>query len=386
MDRPVSPGHAATTTSTTRSPHPATSSPTRRRTLASGPLAAAAATALLLAGAPSAGASDSPSSTVVADGLVGPLSLDVDPRGDVLVAQSFAGVLTRVDRRGGRTDLVTLPGEEVAGVSAPSASGVLYTHSLGEGPDAVARLERVDRRGRVEVVADLAAHERAANPDGGTVYGLREATQECVDQVPAAVRGRYTGEVYSHPYATARMRGGRTAVADAGGNALLSVDVRGRVDVIAVLPAQPTVLPPELIEAEGLPSCMAGQTYWWEPVPTDVEQGPDGALYASLLPGGPEDPSLGARGSVVRVDPRTGSVTTVLDGLLGATGVAVDDDGTVYATELFGGRVVALAPGEEEPTTVLEADFPAAVEVADGDLWVTTQVAGDTGQVVRVDL
>ncbi|WP_298806658.1 ScyD/ScyE family protein [uncultured Pseudokineococcus sp.] len=398
MDRPESPGRVATTTSTTRSTHPARSSSTRRRTPASGPRAAAATTAvalgLALTGAPAAiaaeppdvTAADPPEVTVVADGLVGPLSLDATPRGDVVVAQSFAGLLTRLDRTGGRTDLVALPGEEVAGVSAPSAAGVLYTHSLGEGPDAVANLERVDRRGRVEVVADLAAHEQAANPDGGTLYGLRDTAQTCLDQLPEGFPGRYTGEVYSHPYATARMRGGRTAVADAGGNALLSVDVRGRVDVVAALPAQPAVLTADVAAQNGLPDCVVGQTYWFEPVPTDVETGPDGALYASLLPGGPEDPSLGARGSVVRVDPRTGAVTTVLDGLLAATGVAVGDDGTVYATELFGGRVVALAPGADAPITVLEAELPAAVEVTGGDLWVTTQALGPTGQVLRVEL
>lgn len=175
-------------------------------------------------------------------------------------------------------------------------------------------------------------------------------------------------------------------MADAGGNALLSVDVRGRIDVMAVLPAQPVVVPASLVEAEGLPACMAGQTYWWEPVPTDVEVGPDGTLYASLLPGGPEDARLGARGSVVRVDPRTGDVDTVLTGLLGAAGVAVDDDGTVYATELYGGRVVALAPGATKPVTVLEAELPAAVELHRGDLYVTTQIFGPDGQVVRVDL
>ncbi|MEJ5867099.1 ScyD/ScyE family protein [Pseudokineococcus sp. 5B2Z-1] len=381
MDEPVSAGPVTTSTSSTRR---STARPGGRRALAGGAVIAAAA-ALALIGAPAASAHSSPRSTVLADGLVGPLTLAVTPRGDVVVGQAFAGVVTRIDRHGRRTDLVSYPGEEVEGVSA-SGSGVVYTHSRGvPSPDAVGLLERVDRRGRVHVLADLAAHERSVNPDGDVVYGLRDASAECLAQLPAEFPGRYTGEVDPHPYATASWRG-RTVVADAGANALLSVDRRGRVGVLAVLPAQPSPLPAEVAAASGLPDCVVGQDYWFEPVPTDVETGPDGALYASLLPGGPEDPSFGARGSVVRVDPRTGAMTTVLDGLLGATDVAVGDDGTLYAAELFGGRVVALAPGADEPTTVLEAEQPAAVEVSHGDLYVTTQALGPAGQVVRVDL
>lgn len=386
MDEPVSSRRVATTTSSTRRPTASPPTATRHRSLAGGALAATATAALALGGAPAATADGSPPTTVVAEGLSGPLSLDVTPRGDVVVAQSLAGVLTRVDRRGGRTDLVELPGKEVAGVSAASAAGVLYTHSLGQGPDAIALLERVDRRGRTEVVADLGAYERATNPDGNTVYGLRDTSQDCLDQIAPELGARSTGEVYSHPYATADARAGRTVVADAGANALLTVDARGRVSTLAVLPAQPYVVTAGAAAGFGLPDCAVGETWWFEAVPTDVEVGPDGDVYASLLPGGPEDPSLGARGSVVRVDARTGAVETVLAGLLTATGVAVDDDGTVYATELFGGRVVAMDPGATSPRTVLEAELPAAVEVAGDHLYVTTQVFGPEGQVVRLPL
>ncbi|MEJ5943821.1 ScyD/ScyE family protein [Pseudokineococcus basanitobsidens] len=381
-------------TRTTAPPAPTGTSPGPRRPHARvargrprtpGLLGAAALLLLSVAAAPAAAGSARGEPVVVAEDLVGPLSLEVSRRGDVVVAQSFAGLLTTVDRTGRRTDLPLHPGEEAAGLSTTGA-GVLLTHSAGEGPDAVALLERRDRRGRVDVVADLAAHERATNVDGGTTYGLRDTSRSCLDQLPDGFPGRYTGEVYSHPYATAPLGGGRTVVADAGGNALLAVDARGRVRTLAVLPAQPAVLTADLVAENGLPACTVGQTYWFEPVPTDVEVGPGSDLYVSLLPGGPEDPSLGARGSVVRVDPRTGAVRTVLDGLLGATGVAVGDDGTVYAAELFGGRVVALDAGAHERRTVLEADLPAAVEVSGGRLYVTTQVLGPQGQVVRVDL
>jgi len=359
--------------------------PRRRRAVAAGALLATA-----LAGTPAAAtatAADAPEVHVVAEGLVGPLSLDVQGSGDVVVAQSFAGLLTRVGTDGSRGDLVTLPGVEVAGVSGATRGGAVYTHSQGQGPDAVARVERVDRQGRATVLADLAAHERGTNPDGATTYGFRDLAGSCLEQLPAEFPGRYTGEVYSHPYATASRSGGRTVVADAGGNALLQVGPTGRVRTLAVLPAQPATVTAELAAGTGLPDCVVGAQYWFEPVPTDVEVGPDGSLYVSLLPGGPEDPSLGARGSVVRVD-GSGRTTTVLTGLLGAAGVAVDGRGRVYATELFGGRVVRAVPGSTTGELVVELPFPAAVEASRGDLWVSTDVLSETGgaQVVRVDL
>ena len=60
----------------------------------------------------------------------------------------------------------------------------------------------------------------------------------------------------------------------------------------------------------------SARSYAVEAVPTDVEVGPDGKLYVTSLPGGPEDPSLGANGRVLRIDPATGKVTTVVGGLI----------------------------------------------------------------------
>ena len=70
----------------------------------------------------------------------------------------------------------------------------------------------------------------------------------------------------------------------------------------------PTTITREAARQFGLPTCTIGKTYAFEAVPTDVELGPDGMLYVSVLPGGPEDPSLGARGAIYRVSPATGAV------------------------------------------------------------------------------
>ncbi|HET6562304.1 MAG TPA: hypothetical protein VFG72_10550 [Marmoricola sp.] len=63
------------------------------------------------------------------------------------------------------------------------------------------------------------------------------------------------------------------------------------------------------------------------------------------LPGGPEDPSHGARGWVVNVNPWTHRRGTIGRGILGATNLAVGHHGKVYVTELFGNRVSVLEHG-----------------------------------------
>ena len=49
-------------------------------------------------------------------------------------------------------------------------------------------------------------------------------------------------------------------------------------------------------------------------MPTDIEVGPDGQLYVTSLPGGPEDGSLGLNGRVLKINPATGKVSTLVEG------------------------------------------------------------------------
>ncbi|WP_139315966.1 ScyD/ScyE family protein [Cellulosimicrobium sp. CUA-896] len=277
---------------------------------------AAAATALLLAAAPATahgGRHDPrpPTVTDIATGLVGPLSLAVGPHGTTYVAQSFAGLLTAVGRDGSQTTLYDSGGAEVGGVSSDGHRTVTFTETVSDPPGSPTITasgvwtQRLDRRGAASgaprLLVDTLAYEQANNPDGGVTYGLRDTDPACVAQVPAdgPIPALYTGVVDSHAYATTTSRG-TTYVADAGANAVLSVDHRGRTRTVAVLPAQPAVITAEAAAGVGWPACVVGQTYWFEPVPTDVEAGPRGQLYVSLLPGGPEDASLGARGACTR--------------------------------------------------------------------------------------
>ena len=323
------------------------------------------------------------------DGLVGPLAIDIDPRGTTLVAETFRGAVSHVSISGEVSEVVL--GEPVVAAAHGVAGTIVYTISGDQG----SLLKRQTRSGRQDVLADLLAYEKQANPDQVNTYGLVEASQECVTawetlrqntppdappeaQLPPAA---YTGAdiAESNPYAIAVTATG-TYVADAAANAILRVDRRGRVSTVAVLPPQPATPPAGFFtESLGLPECE-GQTYVFEPVPTDVEVH-GRTLYVSTLPGGPEDPSLGARGAVYTVDRFTGTTTLVGGGLLGATDVAVSPNRTVYATELFANRVSQVTPSG--PITVAELPTPAALEWTRRQLVVAYDVF-DSGKLARV--
>lgn len=309
--------------------------------------------------------------TPIAEGLAGPLQFAVS--GDtVYVGQSFgpAGLLTKI-RGTQRTDIATAPGQGIAGVSlGRNGRNVFYTAANPMAATPTATLNVV-RKGVVSTVADLRAYEAVNNPDQVNTYGFVGIAPDCAAQIPAEIPVSYTGQVDSNPYATARS-GGRTYVADAGGNTILKVSRHGEVRTVAVLPPQPLVITAELAAGQKLPACTVGLTYNFEPVPTDVEVGDDGWLYVTTLPGGPEDPSFPARGGVWKIHPHSGAATQLVGGLAGASNVAIGKRGAIYVTELFGGRVSRVKHGTATP--VIEIPAPAAIEYANGRLYVSYNV------------
>jgi hypothetical protein len=174
---------------------------------------------------------------------------------------------------------------------------------------------------------------------------------------------------------------GGVYVGEAAGNDILRVTPNGTISTVAVLPPQPFVITADAAAANGLPDCTVGLTYNFEPVPTDVEVGPSGMLYVSLLPGGPEDPSLGARGAVYSVNPRTGATHKIAGGFAGASNLALGPDGTFYVSELFADDIAVVRGGTTVDTIPLPA--PAAVEYARGALYASTDVFGN-GAVVKI--
>ncbi|MFA9443962.1 ScyD/ScyE family protein [Egicoccus sp. AB-alg6-2] len=279
------------------------------------------------------------------DGLLGPLGFAVSKDGSITVAEVFAGRLTQLTRGG---EVRTLfEGPVGGGVAVHGRKEVVFTvtrfpepveepelETPGEPgeelPDIEATLERLRPNGQQETLADLWLYEQQNNPDQINTYGFRDLDEACAAQLPEFIPPVYTGILESNPYAVTTDRGG-WLVADAAANAILRVHRNGTISTVAVLPPVPNLVTEELAAEFGLPACAVGATYWGEPVPTDVEVGPDGHYYVSSLPGGPELPGSG---SVFRVHRKTGEVTQVATGFTMAVDLAISRDGTIYVAEL----------------------------------------------------
>ena len=330
---------------------------------------------------------------VVAEGFVGPLGLAVGDDGTIYVGDAFIGQLSTIDRHGDVEVLVDA-GTEVAGVDARGRGNVAFVQTEYEegepgepAPVIDALLRTVRPNGRTTDVASTEAYEQANNPDGATDYGFFEVDdEECLAQVPEFIPPPYTGIVESHPYAVAIADDG-WYVADAAGNSVLHVGRNGHMRTVAVLPAVPNTIPnADVADQVGLPECLIGETYYGESVPTDVEIGPDGYLYVTSLPGGPEIPGSG---SVWRIDPHSGDMAQVAGGLTSAVDLAIADDGTIYVAELFAGLISEIVGGA--PVPVVELPFPAAIDIGpDGYLYAATApaIVGAPlpSQVVRIDI
>jgi hypothetical protein len=230
----------------------------------------------------------------------------------------------------------------------------------------------IKKRHKSPVYADTLAYEKANNPDQHVHYGVRNPSQCVKEAVEAKFHGpaSYKGLVDSHAYSVASYKN-KWVVADAGGNDLLWVTNRGKISTLAVLPSQPLKITKAIAKAQELPKCVVGKTYKFEAVPTDVEVGRDGYLYVTTLPGGPEDPSLGARGKVYRVNPHNGHIKLVASGFLGATNLALGKHGKIFVAELFGGQISVVKHGKAHKYL----DLPGVVAVEtdrSGALWAAT--------------
>lgn len=314
---------------------------------------------------------------------IGPLQFAVDGS-DIYVADAFTSTLNRLDRSGTSKVIATGPdaelGGDIAGVAVdPDRHTVAYTSSTG---DHATTTLTILRKGAKPVVADLSGFESRRNPDVRTTYGLvgpvTDAAKACLlpvlvaGEVPGAAEGQvtYAGQKDSHPYAVASLGDGAWAVADAGGNDIVKVDRWGHVSLLSVLPRQEVTITQALADGNGLPACSVGLTYAFEPVPTDVEVGPGGALYVTTLPGGlggPDNP-----GSVYRIN-RWGQAQKVATGFAGATNLAIDPRGTIYVAQIGAGAIAKVVNGRPVPVATLPG--VVAVEWANGQLYASTSPA-----------
>jgi glucose/arabinose dehydrogenase len=330
------------------------------------PLAAAALSLVATAFAPAANAADP---DTLADGLVSPLTLAVATDGTVYVTENNKSVLDKIAPGGEASPIYADEAQrEVGGVSV-SGDVVTFTTTGFHDSRVYTLTPNGDGYDQAEI-ANTWAYEKAHNPDGNRTYGISGLSRSCKHRIPKEVRGfvvRYHGIKDSHPYATAVV-GATTYVADAAGNAILAVDATG-VSTVAVLPAVKVTVNKKLRKGLGLPKCTQGRTFKGEPVPTDVEVGPDGKLYVTTLGGGLGE-SLPV-GAVYQVDPATGAVASQGSGLFGPVGLAISPTGTAYISQLFAGNVLAKPLGGDPSVFTEVSGGPGGVELNGTDLYVT---------------
>ena len=375
----------------------------RRATRWWGVVAAGAMAAGVVAVAPASPAGATTRSyTVFASGLDNPRHLAIGRHGSVYVAESGrgggtcvtgtdpesgeptevcagrTGALTRISAEGvARKVLTNLPsfagpeGTDAIGpvdVSTAEGLNVLISNSTGAPPALAATLQgsgtlirRVPGTGGIRTVADLAAYEASANPDGGVI-----------DSDPY---GLYTG------------RDGNHYVADAAGNDLLAVTKAGAISTVAVLPGGQALAPPFL----GLPP---GTKVPYEPVPTSVDVGPDGRPYVGQLTGFPFPEDLA---KVFKIG-RFGGVSGFAYGFTNIVDIDFGPDGSLYVVEIatkgllsdtggppVGGLWRVRPDGSKELLSGPELVLPGGVVVAgNGAVYVSiNSTSPGEGQILR---
>ena len=330
--------------------------------------------------------SPGPRTRVASTAVAAPFNLEVS-RGGVLVADGGLNLVGKLARDGSiKTLAKNQAGASGVALSRDGATMAFTTTQTDPGTftNTDSGLNIWGPRGQRKYV-DTLAYEVKNNPDKTIHYGVKNPSQCVTDALTAAgLPVSYTGEVDSHAYSVAA-RGDGWVVADAGANVVWQVDRRGRLSTLAVLPAQPLTITADKAAALGLPACVVGITYNFESVPTDVEVSKDGRIYVSTLPGGPESPVLGARGSVYQLNARGGHITQVATGFLGATNLALAPNGDIYVAELFGGKISLVHRGKV--STYLELPGVVAVETSGQSVWAATLGDEDSqapGTIVEV--
>ncbi len=337
----------------------------------------------------------------VAEGLQGPRQLDDLYEGHLLVAESDSAEISAVHVHDGTVETVLSLGAPGAvnpqGVGYEPGVLVVALGETGGGPEegpppaitlppagtpvpscrhtdevpAGPALIVAEPHGGVVVACDLLLYELVVNPDG--------QSQVDAQNVPV--------DSLSNPYAVL-VEHDRVLVADAGANAVLSVDrATGAISTFFV---PPLVTTGDCAGAENNPAIgHHPETVGCDPVPTGVVRGDDGYVYVSTL--GALTPGAGR----VYVLDEWGYEVRRIEGLNPMTGIAVDHDGTVYVSELSGdvpafpppagpvGRIVRIAPDGHR--TYAQVVLPQGLEFLDGSLYASaSSLVPEGGQVVRI--
>ena len=301
-----------------------------------------------------------------------------------------SGAVTKIDRRGrqsriadGLASMANTPGNDSAigphGILVlgkdtviitnggptepqdPAGNTILRETLTAQNPVAnlFGRVLLIGRHGRPLPLADIWDFERRVNPDAAV-------GNPAIDSNPVGII----------------RDGARFVVADAGGNALDTVDLFGRVRNLAVFPNVLTKNP------------FGGPDIPMQAVPTSVDKGRDGWYYMTQLTGFPF-PVGGA--SIWRVNPRTGEKKVFATGFTNLMDIAVARDGTIYALEIDhdgllggsedGGLYAVDRRGNKRQITLPAGLLPAPGGLALGDDGIYVSINARSpggGQVIRL--
>jgi hypothetical protein len=321
----------------------------------------------------------------LASKLLSPLSLAVAKSGTVYVTDNFTGGLWQIPQ-GGKASPVYQSTEKNAEVGGASTYAKKVTFTVTGKKKTVMQWKP---GGKPTLLANVGAWEEKKNPDKAQTYGVQGASAECAAKWPEKETGvpvTYTGIVDSHPYSTYTTADG-VYVGEAAGNDILWIANSGKIKTLAVLPPTEVTITADAVAELHLDPCFTNLKYWLEPVPTDVELGPDGWLYVSSLPGGPESAALGANGRVYKVNPKSGKVKLVAAGFIGTVDLAVARNGDLYVAQLFAGGIAKVKAGSSKVKPFLDVPAPGAVEWTKGALYYTQNALpgkSPKGKVIRL--
>jgi glucose/arabinose dehydrogenase len=328
--------------------------------------------------------------TTVATGIANPRQLTLGPDGALYVASAGRGGSQCQGKGDNRTCfgftsrvLKVLNGQKsvVADgfLSAAGPDGSFATGIDGVGVRPDGKVFAVETSATPD---QIRATPAAVRRQAGKLFSVTGGTRRVAGDISAVEWARnldgVKGDRNSNPYAVLALPG-RTIVADAGANAILSV-VNGRVSLLAVIPKN-------------------GKN---QPVPTALALGPDGNIYVGEL-------ALGAgngKARIWRISPQGGAPVLVGTGFTAISGLAFGPDGSLFVTELTTntraqtprGDVVRVAPdGTRTKLGVGKLVGPAGAAVdAQGGVYVSNYSVlpartpsngpfrGAGGQIVRI--
>lgn len=184
------------------------------------------------------------------------------------------------------------------------------------------------------------------------------------------------------------VEGKRLVVADAGGNTLLKVRKKGRVELLTVFTDRP------------FPNPFGGPEIDMEAVPTAVVGGTGDDYFVSQLTGFPFP--VGAA-NVYRVDRKTGEAEIFASGFTNIMDLAFDEHGTLWVLEIdHDSLLTPIGPSSDGAIFAVDEDGqkkqlelapgtltePGGITVGEhGDLYVTNKsTAAGAGEVLRIDV